>query len=187
MQNVDSIKRKKFEKLIKDPEYRKNTIINITNNLLQNALNLNENSDIIRNINEEEQEKIFRIVKQNCQKYFDNLKEQLDHPDCLFSFVKTQLSNWLNSAYEAKYLMNEEEHYVITENKRDIAPVDRTNTGETELFTVYSNGLHQMLEIKHKLRIQDETLTDTFLSHISFFNKYKNDDEFLFFGLTGNW
>lgn len=42
-----------------------------------------------------------------------------------------------------------------------------------------------MLEIKEKLRIKDETLTDTFLSHITFFQKYKNNKEFLFFGLTG--
>ena len=55
---------------------------------------------------------------------------------------------------------------------------------------VSSSSLHpskkeSIIEIKHKLRIIDETLTDTFLSHISFFSKYKNDDEFLFFGLTG--
>ena len=42
-----------------------------------------------------------------------------------------------------------------------------------------------MLEIKHKFRVKDETLVHTFLSHITFFKKYKKPNEFLFFGLTG--
>lgn len=186
LKNVDSEKKKKFEKLMKDPEYRKNTIINITKSLLQNAINENEVEEVIQNnINLEDNKKVFEVVKENCESFFTKLKEHLEYPDFLISFVQTQMSYWINSAFEAKNLMNEEVDYVITEAKRDISPVDRTNTGETELSTVYSDGLHQMLEIKHKLRIKDETLTDTFLSHISFFKKYKNDKEFLFFGLTG--
>lgn len=84
--------------------------------------------------------------------------------------------------------MIEDKDYVISKGKgkgKDIAPVDRTNTGEIELSMVYSEGLHQMLQIKHLLRIKDESLVHTFLSHITFFQKYKNDNNFLFFGLTG--
>ena len=42
-----------------------------------------------------------------------------------------------------------------------------------------------MLQIKHKLRFHPERLSHTFLSYISYLHKFKKDDEFLFFGLTG--
>ena len=95
---------------------------------------------------------------------------------------------WLESAYKAKNFMEIDREYVKVINtigNKDISPVDMSNTGEIGRRTVYGEGLHQMLEIKHKLRINDETLVHTFMSHITFFQKYKKDNEFLFFGLTG--
>jgi len=189
LKNVNEEKRKKYEKLIKEPEYRKKIIINLTKNML-NSLDNKSNPDDLREleldkIEEKDIEKGNKMMD-NVQDFIQKLEEYLKYPDFLESFVKSQNINWLNNAFKAKNYMNKYIDYVITEGKnRDIAPVDRENTGETELSTVYSDGLHQMLEIKEKLRIKDETLTDTFLSHISFFQKYKNNDEFLFFGLTG--
>ena len=189
LKNVNEEKRKKYEKLIKKPEYRKKIIISITENML-NSLDNKSNSDDLSEleldkIKEEDIEKGNKMMD-NVKDFIHKLEEYLKYPDFLESFVKSQRSNWLNNAFKAKNYMNKYIDYVITEGKnRDVAPVDRENTGETELSTVYSDGLHQMLEIKEKLRIKDETLTDTFLSHISFFQKYKNNNEFLFFGLTG--
>ena len=136
-------------------------------------------------IDEEKWKKSFKI-KKNLDEFGIKLEQYLKYPDFLMNFVKFQMINWLNSAFQAKNYMDKYIDYVITERKKkDVAPVDRKNTGETELSRVFSNGLHQMLEIKEKLRIKDETLTDTFLSHITYFQRYKNNKEFLFFGLTG--
>jgi len=189
LKNVNEEKRKKYEKLIKEPEYRKKIIISITENML-NSLDNKSNPDDLREleldkIEEQDIEKENKMMH-SVEDFIQKLEEYLKYPDFLESFVKSQTPNWLNNAFKAKNYMNKYIDYVITEGKnRDVAPVDRENTGETELSTVYSDGLHQMLEIKEKLRIKDETLTDTFLSHISFFQKYKSNDEFLFFGLTG--
>ena len=116
---------------------------------------------------------------------FQDYNEYLEFPDFLKSFVQSQLLNWCNNTFEAKNYMNKEIDYIVREDNNDIAPIDRFNTGETQIFTFYDKGLHQILEIKEKLKIKDETLTDAFLSNITFFQKYKNEEKFLFFGLTG--
>ena len=104
-------------------------------------------------------------------------------------FINIEEKLWKDSAYYAENEMNEDIDYVITydkEGNKDIAPVDRNNTGEIELSTVYDEGIHRMLEIKNRLRLKEETIVHTFLSHITFFhNYYKKDNEFLFFGLSG--
>ena len=194
LKNIDPEKRKKYERLIKEPEYRKNIITNLTKTLFS-GLNNNkpEFIDDLKYIDEEKKEKIEDEVEKKSKKVFgdiqnfmEKLERYLKFPDFLEPFVNFQMKYWLNNAFKAKNYMNINIDYVITEGRnKDIAPVDRENTGETELSTVYSDGLHQMLEIKEKLRIKDETLTDTFLSHITYFQNYKNQNEFLFFGLTG--
>ena len=203
----DKEKRLKFENLIKYPKERKKEIINMLNNLFDIIFNNNNNEEkgeenqkineeenrII--LSEEEQKKVEEGIIQteknlntiNQSNFIKNFLENLDFPEFLENFVKTQSPFWISSAYDAKNIMNEDRDYVITlkGKNKDIAPVDRTNTGEIETSMVYSEGLHQMLQIKHLLRIKDETLVHTFLSHITFFQKYKNDKNFLFFGLTG--
>ena len=192
LKNVNEEKKKLYEKIIKEPKYRKKIIMDITKNMLSSLYNNNDKGleddlNILEpdKIDDNFKEKGKELIKK-VEGFVEKLQEYLKFPEFLQSFVLFQTANWLNSAFRAKNNMNKYVDYVVTEGKsRDIAPVDRENTGETELCTVYSDGLHQMLEIKEKLRIKDETLTDTFLSHITFFQNYKNKDEFLFFGLTG--
>ena len=95
-------------------------------------------------------------------------------------FINIEEKLWKDSAYYAENEMNEEIDYVIIydkEGNKDIAPVDRNNTGEIELSTVYDEGIHQILEIKNRLRLKEETIV--------FHNYYKKYNEFLFFGLSG--
>lgn len=195
---LDEQKRKKYEILIKEPEYRKKIISELTKNMLVSLDNdkeeqLKDELDELDELNDISPDKINKELlqkgdklKNEVENFLGKLEDYLKYPEFLKKFTNFQMSNWINNAFKAKNYMNKYIHYVVTEGKnRDVAPVDRENTGETELSTVYSDGLHQMLEIKEKLRIKDETLTDTFLSHITFFQKYKNNEEFLFFGLTG--
>ena len=195
--NVENQERKKkFESVIKNPKERKKEMLKIIKGNLEEILkyqssNINKDKkDDNNNIAPEVEQKIEKIVKAGDD-FFDfiaNLGKFMEYPEFLKSFIEAESNWWCDSAYDAKNLMEIDRDYVEIINKsgnRDIAPVDRTNTGEIELNTVYGEGLHQMLEIKHKLRVKDETLVHTFLSHITFFQEYKNDNEFLFFGLTG--
>ena len=193
-------RKKKFERVIKNPKERKKEMLKIIQGNLDDIIKyqsslLNENKNVNNNINinnnPEKEEEFIHKMKKAEDDFIDflfNLGKFIEYPEFLKPFVEEESQFWLDSAYDAKNLMEIDRDYVEIINKkgnRDIAPVDRTNTGEIELNTVYSEGLHQMLEIKHKLRVKDETLVHTFLSHIAFFQKYKKDNEFLFFGLTG--
>lgn len=207
LENIqDKEKRQKFENLIKHPKERKKELISMMQKLFDVIFNNNPggNNEIDKEINKEEnqiilskadQKKInegivqtqINLDKMSKNDFIKNFVEYLDFPEFLDSFVKAQTPHWIGSAYDAKNIMCEDKDYVLTDKGKgkDIAPVDRTNTGEIELSMVYSEGLHQMLQIKHLLRIKDESLVHTFLSHITFFQKYKKNKNFLFFGLTG--
>ena len=165
--------------LMEDPYFKKEIFKNmkpflkelisklvITKNEIDNNINNNNNSENILN----------------------NLKIII--PTHLKELVDYQLDKWINNAYRAKYELFMDKDYVKSKinGRIEISPVDKDNTGEIEISRVYSNGLHQFLQLKEKLRIKDERLTHTFLSHISFFYKYMkkdNPDDFYFYGMTG--
>ena len=195
LQSLDKAKKEKFQSLINNPEERKKEIIKSLEEIYDVLLNNSKQKEIVNNLSQEEKLIFNEGVKKQKEimekveklNFIKNLEKNLEYPDFLIPFVRSQYPYWIDSAYDAKNLMNLEIDYVISNHrgKKDIAPVDRTNTGEIELSTAYDNGLHQMLEIKHLLRLRNETLVHTFLSHITFFQKYKNQNQFLFFGLTG--
>ena len=203
--NLNPETKKKFERIIKDPKERKKEIIKIIEHDLDYIFdfkdkegkkdkkarnNIDNNIDDNIDFSERDEEAFDKIedASDDYLDYIEKLQTYLKFPEFLEKFVEVASQFWLDSAYDAKNLMEIDRDYVEVTNRygnRDISPVDRTNTGEIELSTVYDGGLHQMLEIKHKLRVRDETSTHTFLSHITFFQKYKKRNEFLFFGLTG--
>ena len=125
------------------------------------------------------------IQKEDVNEDESKLNNSLQYPKFLDDFVKSQLHYWINNTYYAKHIFKKEKDYTIS-NKRlgydCITPIDRKNTGELELNTIYRNGLHQMLQIKEDIRVQSESLTHTFLSHVTYFQKFKKGN---FFGLTG--
>ena len=184
-------RKKKFEMLMNNPKERKKEMVNIIQDLLNGILYFDENQNSKNIIDEKkEEEQVEKILKATdyYSDFVKNLQKYMEYPDFLESFVGIASQYWSDSAYDAKNLMEMDRDYVeviTSSGNREIAPVDRANTGEIELSTVYDRGLHQMLEIKHKFRVKDETLVHTFLSHITFFQKYKKNNEFLFFGLTG--
>ncbi|MBV8802861.1 MAG: hypothetical protein JO131_07885, partial [Gammaproteobacteria bacterium] len=98
-------------------------------------------------------------------------------------------TTWLKSARTAQvYSQNKE--YIIddseSKSKNDhlgprIKIVDKRHTGQISQATSrWQGGLHQILEAKHNLKIQVESLTTGCISHIEHFNKYK-----ILAGLTG--
>ena len=183
---LESIKDKKmkekFESKLNDAKERKKEIMKVMTEIFQmreNQIDNNENTSIENTQNLTEEIPLF----------FQKFLKYIEFPNFMKDFVNTEEKLWMDSAYYAENEMNENYDYVVTydkEGNKDIAPVDRNNTGEIELSTVYDEGIHQMLEIKNRLRLKEETIVHTFLSHITFFhNYYKKDNEFLFFGLSG--
>ena len=185
----DENEKRKFEAKINDPKERLEEIKNIIQNLFNeiksgNQIKTDENNETV-NYKEEDGQK----VQKNFNEFLNQIVKYLEYPSFLKDFLQVEENYWLNSAWEAENEMKKDTQYVIAfdrEGNKDIAPVDRKNTGEIELSTVYDEGLHQMLEIKHRLRIREETVVHTFLSHITYFNNYYEENkEFLFFGLSG--
>ncbi len=107
--------------------------------------------------------------------------------------VDLELANtWLKSALTAQRY-TEEKEYIIAypENEstnvekkasdRIIKIVNKSHTGEIqEETTRWQGGLHELLEVKHKLNVRAESLTLASICHIDYFNKYK-----ILMGLTG--
>jgi preprotein translocase subunit SecA len=100
-------------------------------------------------------------------------------------YVKRNLDLWINNALHAKYNCHEHQQYrIITNNsgERVITPVDYLNTGVTLKNTIWSNGLHQFVQLKHNLYLTFESLTSSFISNIAYIKKYKDKN---IFGVTG--
>lgn len=98
-------------------------------------------------------------------------------PRFLHDFVGNQSKNWASSALLA-LKMKENVDYVITldeNNEKIIAPVDYSSTGIVQKSTSWGDGLHQFLQIKHRLRITPESLTTSFISNMSYFKLYGNN------------
>lgn len=108
-------------------------------------------------------------------------------PRHLEEFAQSQLDKWLDTLLSA-YDFQEKVDYIIhnpPENERDsfrkIEPVDYGNTGVVQHSLQWSNGLHQFLQIKHKLTMIPENVVSIFMSYVGFFNKYKGN----IYGVTG--
>ena len=124
-------------------------------------------------------------------------------PKNLKEFIQLQIDGWCESAFYAKHYYKENYHYVIAKEENEdmdnhlieegftprhnylISPVDYANTGVVSLHMQWSNGLSQMLQVKHGLKISTEDLTTTYMSHYNFLRKYVHKNENNIFGLTG--
>ena len=178
--NLDEISKKKILDKLSDDSDRKDIFVNYIENYIRKILD------------EIDKEKIneynYNTPKTITQKLNDDskLKNFFYYPHCLKEFVDTNLLLWIKSAFSAKNEMMLEKHYTLSSKisgYKAITPIDKKNTGELEFNTNYKGGLHQMLQIKEKVRLLPETLDHTFMSHITYFSNYKYKRNF--FGLTG--
>jgi preprotein translocase subunit SecA len=106
-------------------------------------------------------------------------------PPHLKNYVNTKLKIWIKNALHAKYNCHEHQQYRIIINdvgERVVAPVDYLNTGVTLQNTIWSNGLHQFVQLKHNLYLTFESLTSSFISNIGYIKNYEDKH---IFGLTG--
>jgi hypothetical protein len=110
------------------------------------------------------------------------LNDSIRLPTHLKDFAVTQLDTWVNAAVRAKYLM-EKRDYIISEEEgtKKINIVDYINTGQISKNTVWSDGVHQFLQIKHFLRITPETIVTSYISNLGYFKLYGTK----IYGMTG--
>lgn len=104
-------------------------------------------------------------------------------PEYLREYARSHLDKWIQNAIYAKYDCHENKQYIITskDGERVITPVDYVNTGVGLSNTVWPQGLHQFLQLKHNLQLTVETLTNSHISNMHYIKKYGEK----IFGMTG--
>ncbi|GBN13938.1 hypothetical protein AVEN_152812-1 [Araneus ventricosus] len=80
----------------------------------------------------------------------------LDIPNHLRTFALDQLPYWIDNAIKARYVLKKDFHYAVKNGQ--IVPIDYDNTGVLQHNVVWSDGLHQFLQIKEGLKITPENV-----------------------------
>lgn len=103
-------------------------------------------------------------------------------PSTLKHFVQFNLKTWIESAYNAKYI-KENDAYIIGDEesqlKNEIIIMDK-DTGVEQRSTKWSNGQHQFIQLKHSGKLSDESLKAVFISNSGYFQMYAK-----LYGMTG--
>lgn len=131
-------------------------------------------------------EKVIELSHMNARMKNLQDSELIDYsfiPKHLHSYVSKQLASWIDNAIQAKYSYQENEQYIIKnkDGEPTIVPVDYLNTGVSLHNTVWPNGLHQFLQLKHNLPLTVETLTNSHISNMGYIKKYGHK----IFGVSG--
>ncbi|MGB4984830.1 MAG: preprotein translocase subunit SecA, partial [Erysipelotrichaceae bacterium] len=95
------------------------------------------------------------------EKYF-NLKN-------LYDLDHTNIVHHINQALKANYIMSNDVEYVVNEGK--IVIVDQF-TGRLMPGRAYSDGLHQAIEAKEKVKVNQETSTLATITYQNYFRLY---------------
>ena len=108
-------------------------------------------------------------------------------PDCLQTYVSDNLYQWVNNAFEARF-MAIKDNYILDIDRSEAATTLDPNiiiidkdTGVEQYNSQWSHGLHQFLQLKHGCRLVPESLKAVFMSNVSFFKQYSHN----IFGLSG--
>eukprot|EP00794_Sanderia_malayensis_P008650 gene8650-9581_t len=119
----------------------------------------------------------------------DTLKKgsEITVPNHLENFVALHLKAWIENAFKAK-TMEERCHYVIDKDGRNAEDngtakviIMDTDTGKEQFNMIWSEGLHQFLQLKHGCKCTALSLKAVFSSNTQFFKAYEGS----LYGLTG--
>ncbi len=88
----------------------------------------------------------------------------------LYDVEHTQLVHHINMALRANYVMQKDVEYVVADN--EIVIVDQF-TGRLMKGRAYSDGLHQAIEAKENVKINEETSTLATITYQNFFRLYE--------------
>lgn len=134
--------------------------------------------------------------KELIKRVVEELREQLIHfqsgkfKDVVTTLNQRKLQTWIESAYAALHDFSPDREYVIKPKEKwtskgkvckdQIVIIDRENTGRPQEESRWQNGIHEFLEAKHDLTIEEESLMPASLCHPIFFSYYSS-----IYGLTG--
>lgn len=133
---------------------------------------------------------ILKFVKENKENIeksphiskplLDQLRNKLHNN----AYTNKQLETWIRNAFKALYALTEKRDYVIQEEEestsKQITIVDWENTGRLNKGSRWQGGLHEFLEAKHGLEVQEESFTVAALCHPLYFEPYQK-----IYALTG--
>lgn len=91
--------------------------------------------------------------------------------DNLYDIENVALTHFIDNALRANYIMTLDIDYVVSK-EQEILIVDQF-TGRTMEGRRYSDGLHQAIEAKEGVPIQDETKTSASITYQNLFRMYK--------------
>ncbi|MGT2829872.1 preprotein translocase subunit SecA [Streptococcus hillyeri] len=91
--------------------------------------------------------------------------------DNLYDLENVALTHFIDNALRANYIMTLDIDYVVSPNQ-EILIVDQF-TGRTMEGRRFSDGLHQAIEAKEHVPIQDESKTSASITYQNFFRMYK--------------
>jgi len=120
----------------------------------------------------DEKNKIVLITEQGIVKV-----EELFGVDNMYSLDNASLSHNIDQALKAQYIFEKDVDYVVKDN--EVIIVDEF-TGRLSEGRRFSDGLHQALEAKEDVKIQDESQT---LADVTFQNYFRMYDKLS--GMTG--
>src|SRR5574344_313199 len=100
--------------------------------------------------------------------------EELFGVENLYSIENAMLSHSLDQALKANYIFQKDVDYVVKDDQ--IIIVDEF-TGRLSEGRRFSEGLHQALEAKEKVAIQEESQTLADTTYQNYFRMYKNFQE----------
>jgi preprotein translocase subunit SecA len=120
----------------------------------------------------DEKNKSVHITEQGHQRLEEVLVEEgiLGENDSLYSAANINLVHYLNAALRASVLFEKDVHYIVRNNQ--IVIVDEF-TGRTMDGRRWSEGLHQAIEAKEGVEIQNENQTLASITFQNYFRLYE--------------
>ncbi len=125
----------------------------------------------------------------SLRKHLSNIENGRYRED-LSAIANEQLKRWMGAAHFALHSLQENRQYLVKRMRqkkeekekkdKEIVIVDWSNTGRLKEQSRWQSGIHEFLEIKHKISVKEENLTACSLSHPTYFNAYQT-----ICGLTG--
>ena len=119
----------------------------------------------------DEKNKSVHITEQGHQLIEDMLVKEgiLEENDSLYSAANVSLIHYLNAALRASTLFDKDVHYIVRNNQ--VIIVDEF-TGRTMEGRRWSEGLHQAMEAKENVPIQNESQTLAAITFQNYFRLY---------------
>ena len=130
----------------------------ITANRFAKTLNLEEDVDI------DEKKKAINLTEQGIEK-----AERYFNIDNLSDIENTEINHYVNNAIRAHYIMKRDKDYIVSDG--EVVIVDEF-TGRLMVGRRYSEGLHQAIEAKENVRIQNENRTLATITFQNYFRLY---------------